>query len=186
MAAGPQLSTLISRHEIAGAVSRLAGEIGRDYEGKSPLVIAVLKGSFIFLADLVREMRIPLTLAFVEAKSYQGVATTGRPRLTHGMDDSLAEGRHVLLVEDIVDTGITADYIIRHINARMRPASLKLCALLDKPTRRRVPVHIDYRGFIVPNRFLVGYGLDLDEQYRHLPDIHVLDEKGGIMPPTAP
>ncbi len=177
MAAGPQLSTLISRHEISMTVSRLAEEIGRDYEGKSPLVIAVLKGSFIFLADLVREMRIPLTLAFVEAKSYQGVDTTGRPRLTHGIDGR-AEGRHVLLVEDIIDTGITADYIIRHINARMRPASLKLCALLDKPTRRRVPVHIDYLGFIVPDRFLVGYGLDLDEHYRHLPDIHVLDEKG--------
>ena len=117
---------------------------------------------------------MPLTLDFVEARSYQGTTSTCRVRLLRGVD-SQVEGRHVLLVEDITDTGTTANYIIKRIH-RMKPASLRVCALLDKPSRRRVPVHIDYLGYTVPDRFLVGYGLDLDEQYRHLPHIYALDE----------
>ena len=137
-------------------------------------MIAVLKGSFIFLADLVREIDMPLNVAFVEARSYRGTGTTGRVRLLRGHGASV-RGRDVLLVEDIIDTGATADYIIRSINAS-NPASLRLCALLDKPSRRRVPVQIDYLGFTVPDQFLVGYGLDVDEQYRHLPDVYVLEQ----------
>ena len=154
-------------------MTRLAAEIRRDYEGKSPLLIAVLKGSFIFLADLVREIDMPLNVAFVEVRSYRGTVTTGRVRLLRGHGASV-RGRDVLLVEDIIDTGATANYIIRSINAS-NPASLRLCALLDKPSRRRVPVQIDYLGFTVPDQFLVGYGLDVDEQYRHLPDVYVLE-----------
>ena len=170
------LSLLISRDEIAQAVSRLAGEICRDYEAGPPLLGGVLKSSFVFLADLVREIDLPLTLDFIEARSYQGTSTTGRVKLLRGLDTPV-QGRHVLLVEDIIDTGATAEHIIKRIG-RMKPASLRLCALLDKPSRRRVPVRIDYLGFTVPDRFLVGYGLDMDEGYRHLPDIYVLEEGG--------
>ena len=175
MARQPKFSLLLSRDELAGAVKRLAGEIRRDYEGKHPLFVAVLKGSFVFLADLVREIDIPLTLTFVEARSYQGSTSTGKVRLVRGMDTGV-RGSHVVLVEDVVDTGATATYLIKRIR-RMQPTSLRLCALLDKPSLRRVPVQIDYLGYTVPNRFLVGYGLDLDEGYRHLPDIYALDEE---------
>ena len=154
-------------------MTRLAAEIRRDYEGKSPLLIAVLKGSFIFLSDLVREIAMPL-VAFVEVRSYQGTGTMGRVRLLRGHGASV-RGSDVLLVEDIMDTGATSNYIIRSINAS-NPASLGLCAPLDKPSRRCVPVQIDYLGFTVPDQFLVGYGLNVDERYRHLPDVYVLEE----------
>lgn len=171
------LSLFLSREKISRTVRRLGRDIERDYAGKCPLLLGVLNGSFIFLSDLVREAGIPLTVDFVKAQSYISTESTGRVSVGAGPFGELG-GRHVLLVEDIVDTGIT----ISHLMAKLlveEPASLKLCSLLDKPSRRVVSVQIDYLGFTVPDKFIVGYGLDLDQQYRYLPDLCVLEDTGN-------
>ena len=171
------LKCLISREEIDTAVKRLAAEIRQDYRGKNPLVIGVLKGSFVFLADLVRAFDFAHEIEFVRLSSYgSGRTTTGQITMIHDLHVSI-EGRHVLVVEDIVDTGNSIEFLMNYLSEK-NPASLKLCALTDKPSRRQVDVKIDYRGFIVPNLFLVGYGLDFDEKYRNLPDICTLREVG--------
>jgi hypoxanthine phosphoribosyltransferase len=170
----PQLKILISRDEIAKAVDRLAWEIRRDYQGKQPLLIGVLKGSFVFLADLIRQLDLPLELDFVRLSSYGATCeSSGRVRIIQGVKTPIKD-RDVLVVEDIVDTGITTSFLLEYLKKK-GPASLKLCALTDKPSRRRVPVPIDYRGFTVPNKFIVGYGLDCDQKFRNLPDIHVIE-----------
>jgi len=169
-----RLTLLLSREEIARGVRRLAEEIRRDYGGRFPLLVAVLKGSFVFLSDLIRELNIPLAVDFIGAESYQSTTTTGRVRLTYKLRTPV-KGRDVLLVEDIVDTGLTVNYIMERLKA-LQPASLRLCALLDKPSRRMVAVKIDYLGFTIPDRFVVGYGLDMDQDYRYLPDIYVVQE----------
>ncbi|MFQ5860325.1 MAG: hypoxanthine phosphoribosyltransferase [Dehalococcoidia bacterium] len=176
-----RLRLLLGRGEIAEAVRRLAEQIGRDYGEASPLLIAILRGSFIFLADLVRQLTIPVTVDFLRVASYRSRDTMGRVRLLHGVR-SRVQDRHVLVVEDIVDTGLTTRFILGYLRKK-GPASLKLCTLLDKPARRQVPVTIDYLGFTVPDRYLVGYGLDLDQRYRQLPDISMLEEGDG---PEAP
>ncbi len=170
-----KLTVLISRQEIADAVQRLAGEIRRDYEGRTPLLIGVLKGAFIFTADLMRSLNMPATVDFVRVTSYDSdTTTTGRPRILQGVRSTVKD-RHILIVEDIVDTGLTT----RHLEGYLRrkgAASIKLCALLSKPSRRQVEATIDYLGFEIPDRFVVGYGLDYAEQYRYLPDVCVLEE----------
>ena len=171
-----KLVSLLTRQEIQKAVQRLAAELDRDYTDRCPLLVAVLRGSFVFLADLVRLMRTPLTIEFVRLSSYpQGAISSGRPRLVLGLPREVVEGCDVVVVEDIVDTGITTEACLRYLKRR-RPASLRVCALLDKPERRQVPVDIDYRGLVVPDRFLVGYGLDVDQQYRQLPEIYAVEE----------
>lgn len=172
-----KLELLIPREEIAQAISRLATEIRRDYQRKAPLLVGVLRGAFVFLADLVRELEIPLSIDFVEVESYRATTSMGVVRITHEVSLPV-QGRHVLVVEDIVDTGRTTSHLLEHLRRR-EPASLRLCALLDKPSRREVPVTIDYLGFTVPDRFLVGYGLDMDQQYRQLPAIYALEEGDG-------
>jgi hypoxanthine phosphoribosyltransferase len=167
---------LIHRRRITAIVKRLAAEITRDYADKNPLLVGILKGSYIFLADLVRQLDFPLEIDFIRVASYgQGrvsshsvtsVSTVGIP----------VKDRHVLLVEDIIDSGISIDYTMRSLRLE-KPASLKLCCLLDKPSRREVPVNIDYIGTTVPDKFLVGYGLDWAERYRNLPDICVLEDE---------
>jgi len=169
-----RLEPLISREEIVKAVRRLASEIRRDYREKAPLLVGVLRGAFVFLADLVRELEIPLSIDFVGVESYRATASTGVVRITHEVGLPI-EGSHVLVVEDIVDTGRTTSHLLEYLRQR-DPASLRLCALLDKPSRREVTVQIDYLGFTVPDRFLVGYGLDIDQRYRQLPDIYALEE----------
>jgi hypoxanthine phosphoribosyltransferase len=170
----PQLKILISRDEIAKAIDRLAWEIRRDYRGKQPLLIGVLKGSFVFMADLIRQLDIPLELDFVRLASYGATCeSSGRVRIIQGVKTPIKD-RDVLVIEDIVDTGITTSFLLDYLKKK-RPASLKLCALTDKPSRRRVPVPIDYRGFTVPNKFIVGYGLDCAQKFRNLPDIHVIE-----------
>ena len=171
-----RLQTFISRAEIAQGVRRLAAEIRKDYQGKNPILIGVLRGAFVFLADLIRELDIPLSIDFAGVESYRGTESTGRVRVTHPVRLPI-RGRDVLVVEDIVDTGRTTSHLLEYIRGE-GPASLRLCALLDKPSRREVQVHIDYLGFTVPDRFLVGYGLDVDQQYRYLPDIHTIEEEG--------
>jgi hypoxanthine phosphoribosyltransferase len=166
------MSLHLSREEIKKAVGCLAAEISRDYAGKQPLLLCVLKGAFIFLADLVREIDIPVTVDFIRAQSYKSSTTTGEVVLSMG-DVVDVRGRDVLVVEDIVDTGTTVSCLMDYLMIG-QPASLKLCALLDKPSRRRTSVDIDYLGFTIPDRFVVGYGTDLDEDWRYLPDIYCL------------
>jgi hypoxanthine phosphoribosyltransferase len=171
----PQLEILISRDEIAKAVNRLAREIKRDYQGKQPLLIGVLKGSFVFMADLIRRLDLPLELDFVRLSSYGAAReSSGNVRVVQRLKTPV-KGRDVLVVEDIVDTGITTSFLLDYLRKR-NPASLKLCALTDKPSRHKVPVSIDYLGFIVPDKFIVGYGIDFDEKFRYLPHIYALKD----------
>jgi hypoxanthine phosphoribosyltransferase len=175
MAFQPQLKILISRDEIAKAIARLASEIRSDYQGKQPLLIGVLKGSFVFMADLIRQLDLPLELDFVRLSSYGAAReSSGRVRVVQGVKTSI-KGRDVLVIEDIVDTGITISFLLDYLKKK-KPASLKLCTLTDKPSRRRIPVPIDYRGFTVPDKFIVGYGLDLDQRFRNLPHIYALED----------
>ena len=171
----PQLKVLSSRNEIAKAVDRLASEIKRDYQGKQPLLIGVLKGSFMFMADLIRQLDLPLELDFVRLSSYGAAKeSSGKVSVVQGLRAPI-KGRDVLVIEDIVDTGITTSFLFDYLRKK-KPASLKLCALTDKPSRHRVPVSIDYLGFTVPDRFIVGYGIDFDERFRNLPDIYALED----------
>jgi hypoxanthine phosphoribosyltransferase len=171
-----KISTLISQEELHKRVKELAQQISKDYAGRDLMIIAVLKGSFIFLADLIRELDPHVAIDFTGISSY-GASTqsSGEVRITKDLEQSVA-GRHVLLVEDIVDTGLTLRYLVDALRAR-QPASLKVCALLDKPARRRVRIGLDYYGFIIPNAFVVGYGLDYNEKYRGLPFVGVLEEE---------
>ncbi|MEE9583249.1 MAG: hypoxanthine phosphoribosyltransferase [Dehalococcoidales bacterium] len=161
---------LLGRREIEAAVSRLAAEIGKDYHDRHPILIAVLKGSFVFLADLMRRLDFPLEVEFVTLSSYgRGRQSSGRIRVVQGLAAGV-KGRHILVIEDIVDTGLTTSFLLDYLRKK-KPASLKLCSLTSKPSRRLFPVDIDYLGFTVPDKFLVGYGIDCDEQFRNLPDI---------------
>ena len=170
-----QLKILISCDEIAKAVSRLAREIERDYQDRQPLLIGVLKGSFMFMADLIRQLDLPLDLDFIRVSSYDAAReSSGKVEVVHEMKTPV-KGRDVLVVEDIVDTGITISFLLDYIKIK-QPASLKVCTLTDKPSRRRVQVPIDYRGFTVSNKFIVGYGLDCDQKFRNLPDIYTLED----------
>jgi hypoxanthine phosphoribosyltransferase len=175
MKSEPKPKVLFSQKEIAATVKQLATEINRDYRGKSPVLIGILKGSFIFMADLVRLLNLSLEVDFVRLSSYgSGQESSGQIKVVSGLSTPV-KGRDVLVIEDIVDTGLTVAFLLNYLRKK-RPSSLKLCALADKPSRRRVPLTIDYLGFTVPNKFLVGYGLDWDEKYRHLPDICVIEE----------
>jgi hypoxanthine phosphoribosyltransferase len=170
-----KLKILLTRQEIETTVKRLAVEISQDYAGKQPLLISILKGSFMFMADLIRLLDFALEVEFINLSSYgAGTESSGRVRVVQGLRAKL-RGRHVLVIEDIVDTGLTVAYLLEYLKKR-KPASLKLCVLTDKSSRRKVPVEIDYRGFTVPDKFIVGYGLDWDEKYRNLPDICYLED----------
>jgi len=170
-----QPKTLITSDEIRNAVARLAGEISRDYKGKQPLLISILKGSFVFMADLIRQLDLPLEVDFVTLSSYSAAReASGKVRVVQGLRTQI-KGRDVLVIEDIVDTGTTISFLLDYLRKR-KPASLRLCSLTDKPSRRRVPVSIDYLGFTLPDKFIVGYGLDWNEKFRYLPDICFLEE----------
>jgi len=170
------LRCLYNRAEIEAAVSRLASEISRDYQNKHPVLIGILKGVFIFMSDLVRSLDFPLELEFVRLSSYgSDRQTSGKVKVVQGLSCPI-RNRDVLVVEDIVDTGITVAFLMDYLKKK-RPSSLRLCALTDKPSRRRVPVTIDYLGFSVPDKFVVGYGLDFDELYRNLPYVGVMRGK---------
>lgn len=172
------LHCFISRGEIDAAVFRLASEITRDYRDKNPLLIGILKGSFIFLADLVRKLDFPLEIDFVRLSSYGvGQESAGKIEVKHDIGADVMD-RHVLVVEDIVDTGLTVAFFMEYLNKR-HPASLRLCALTEKPSRRKTKIDFDYLGFNVPDKFMVGYGLDSAEKYRNLPDICYLEGQYG-------
>lgn len=166
---------IISRRQIAERVEALAREIRRDYRNKHPLLIGVLKGSFVFLSDLIRALDIPLEIDFVRLSSYgAGTKSSGKVKVVQGLKTDI-KGRHVLVIEDIVDTGLTISFFLDYLRRR-RPASLKLCTLFDKPSRREVPVPVDYLGFSIEDYFVVGYGLDFNERFRYLPDLCALEE----------
>ena len=174
MIAQAKLHILFTRQEIESTVSRLAAEIRKDYQDRHPLLIGILKGSFMFMADLVRLLDFPLEVEFIRLSSYgKGSQTSGKIKVVHGLSSPI-KGRNVLVIEDIVDTGLSTSFLLDYLKKK-KPASLKLCALTDKPSRRQIPVTIDYLGFTVPNKFIVGYGIDYDEKFRNLPDIHVLE-----------
>ena len=164
---------LFTQDQVVARVQELAAQITRDYAGKTPLVVGVLRGSFIFMADLVRHLDLPLTLDFMAASSYgAGTTSSGLVNIRLDLHDDIA-GRDVLLVEDILDTGNTLSKLVAELKGR-HPASLKLCVLLDKPERRTRPLEADYVGFTIPDAFVVGCGLDYDQKYRQLPYIGVL------------
>ena len=170
----PQPKVLLAQQKINQAVAKLAAEINRDYGDKQPLLIGILKGSFVFMADLVRHLDLPLELDFVKLSSYgAGTRTSGKVKVVQGLKTEI-KGRDVIVVEDIVDTGLTVSFVMEYLRKK-KPASLRLCALVDKPSQHRVPVTIDYLGFTVPDKFIVGYGIDWNEQFRHLRDICIID-----------
>ncbi len=162
---------LLTEEEIQAKVKELARQISNDYEGRELLVVGLLKGAFMFFPDLVRHIQVPLTIDFIIASSYAKTDTTGEVKIHCDMREEI-EDRDVLIVEDIVDTGITLNYLRERFLARL-PRSLKICALLDKTDRRIVDVPIDYKGFEIPNEYVVGYGLDYDNKYRNLPYIAI-------------
>lgn len=165
--------TLFSQEEIDRRLGELAAEINRDYAGKEPMLISVLRGSFVFMADLTRKITLPCTVDFMAVSSYgKGTTSSGQVQITKDLSDDI-EGKDILVVEDILDSGNTLSYLMKLLQAR-HPASIRLCTLLDKPERRVVPVQADYVGFTIPDEFVVGYGLDYAEKYRNLPYIGVL------------
>lgn len=166
---------LISREEIAARVVELGQSISREHSGGVPLLVGVLKGAAVFMADLIRAIPSPVAIDFMAVSSY-GPATrsSGAVRLTADLSMSI-EGRDVILVEDIVDSGRTIHYLRRNLETR-HPRSLEVCTLLDKVERRQVEVTLDYVGFVIPDRFVVGYGFDLAGHYRGLPEIHALED----------
>lgn len=164
---------LVTGEEIRTRLAELGKLLDADYAGESPLLVGVLKGAFMLMSDLVRHMHTPVSVDFMACSSYgSATRTSGVVRILKDLDTDI-EGRHVLLVEDIVDSGLTLDYLMKNLRAR-RPASLEVLALLTKPAARRVEVPIRYRGFEVPDVFVVGYGLDYAERYRNLPFVGTL------------
>lgn len=168
------MKRLFAEGEVRRRVNRMAREISRDFAGREVLLVGVLKGAFIFLSDLSRRLAFPVKVDFIRLASYGGgTESSGKVRITKDLEIS-PRGRDVLVVDDIVDTGVTLEYLFRRLKAR-RPRSLKSVVLLDKPSRRKVPFRPDYAGFTIPDRFVVGYGLDFKEEYRNLRGIYVLE-----------
>jgi hypoxanthine phosphoribosyltransferase len=164
---------LLESAKIQMRVKQLGAQITADYRGKAPHLIGILKGAAIFHSDLIRSIDLGVTIDFIAVESYGASShSSGEVRILKDLDESL-EGRDVLLVEDILDTGLTLDYLIKNLQSR-GPGSIKVVALLNKPSRRKVEVNVDYIGFEIPDQFVVGYGLDFGQRYRNLPDICIL------------
>jgi len=169
------VTTLITAEAVAKRIKEIAEQITAEYDGKPVTLVCVLKGAVIFMVDLARMLPMPVEFDFMDISSYgAGMESSGHIKINKDLEHSL-EGKHVLLVEDIVDSGRTLSHLIKYLNAK-NPASLKLCTLLDKPERRVVDdVAVDYVGFVIPDKFVVGYGLDYDQRYRNLPYIGVVN-----------
>lgn len=172
----PSFRVLLSAEQIQKRIAEMGAEIDRDYPGGEPIyLIAVLKGAFIFMADLSRAMKTPARIEFIGISSYgKGKTSSGQVQLTKDLDAPI-EGHHVIIVEDILDTGITLNYLTT-LMAQRKPKSLRIVTLLDKPERRQSPVKANYIGFTIPDEFVVGYGLDYAEDYRNLKDVCVMGE----------
>jgi hypoxanthine phosphoribosyltransferase len=165
----------LTTEQIHEKVTELADRISRDYAGKEILAVGILKGSFMFFADLIRALKTPVTVDFIVASSYLKSTSTGEVKIHYDIKEDIA-GKHVLLIDDIIDTGISLNHIRERILSR-GPASLKICIFLDKKERRMVDIPIDYIGFEIPNQFVVGYGLDYDNNYRNLPYITIFKKE---------
>lgn len=163
---------LISAEELEAHVAEIGAQISRDFEGKDPIFIGVLKGCFIFMADLMRHVTINCSMDFMAVSSYSGTTSTGAVKINKDLSEDI-EGRHIIIVEDILDSGITLNYLKNFLMVR-RPASISIATLMDKPARRKADVYADYSCFEIPDAFVVGYGLDYNERYRNLPYIGVL------------
>jgi hypoxanthine phosphoribosyltransferase len=174
MVTEPTIRCLLSAETVSGRVRELAQQIAADYQDRPTILIGVLKGSWVFLADLVRTLKLPVRCDFVKLSSYgNNTASTGQ--LQFQLDMTLpAEGQHLLVVEDIVDTGLSTAWLLDHLRQK-NPASLRLCVLLDKPSRRQADVKIDYHGFTIADHFVVGYGIDCAERYRELPYVGYIE-----------
>lgn len=167
---------LITQEELQAKVEELGKRISQDYAGKELLMVCILKGAVVFYADLVRHISIPITMDFMAVSSYgDATKSSGAVMILKDLERNIAD-KHVLIVEDIVDTGLTLKYLVENLKAR-NPLSIKICTLLDKPERRAADVKVDYNGFTIPDAFVVGYGLDYGEAYRHLPCVCVLKPK---------
>ena len=167
------LKVLLDEETIHARVAELGAQITRDYAGKTPFFLGVLKGCYVFMSDLVRQVDLPCTMDFMAVSSYgSGTSTTGAVRITKDLNQDI-EGRDLIIVEDILDSGVTLSYLKNYLGNR-NPASIRIVTLLDKPARRRADIYADYFGFTVPDEFVVGYGLDYAEYYRNLPYIGVL------------
>jgi hypoxanthine phosphoribosyltransferase len=174
MSDNDKLSILYSREEIAAKIKSLAKDIKRDYQDKNPILISILKGSFMFMADLVRELDFPLEVEFVRFSSYgKEKKSCGEINVIQGVTFEV-ENRHVLIIDDIVDSGLTCNFL-KDILVEKKAASVKVCALSSKPSQHTEHVDIDYSGLIIPDKFVVGYGLDFNQKYRNLPDIYILE-----------
>lgn len=166
-------SVLFSAEQLKRRVREIAAEIEKDYAGKEIMLISVLRGSFVFMADLCRAIDLPCTIDFMSVSSYgKGTTSSGQVQITKDLSEDIS-GRHVIVIEDILDSGNTLSYLLRLLEHR-HPASIRLCTLLDKPDRRTKPVQVHYSGFTIPDAFVVGYGLDYAEKYRNLPYIGIL------------
>ena len=161
--------TLISREQLSSRIKELASQINKDFQGQEIVLVGILKGSFMFLADLAREINVPVKIEFMSVSSYEGTKSSGQLRINWDIGRDL-EGENIIVVEDIVDTGLTIDYLIKYFSVR-NPKSVKICSLLSKPASYKLDHKIDYVGFEISNEFVIGYGLDLDGKYRELPEI---------------
>ncbi len=169
-----KISVLIPEEDIEKRVRELADEISKDYAGEEVLLICILKGSVFFTCELAKRLSVPVKLDFMSVSSYgNGTVSSGRVKIVKDLDDSI-EGKNVIVIEDIIDSGRTLAHLLAVLNVR-NPKSIKLCTLLDKPSRREVEVKVDYTGFSIPDAFVVGYGLDYAQQYRNLPYVGVLE-----------
>ncbi len=165
-------SVFFTEEAIAEKVAELGAQISKDFEGKDPIFVGVLKGCFVFMADLMRHVTIPCSVDFMGVSSYKGTTSTGAVEIQKDLKENI-EGRHIIMVEDILDSGLTLSYLKQHLEGR-KPASFTIATLMDKPSRRKAPVYAQYSCFEVPDAFVVGYGLDYNERYRNLPYIGVL------------
>ena len=166
---------LLSQEQLEQRVAQLGAEITRDFAGRAPLFVGVLKGCFVFMADLMRHVDLPCSIDFMAVSSYgSGTKTTGAVKIIKDLNQDI-EGRDIILVEDILDSGVTLHYLTEYLSVR-KPATITIATLMDKPSRRKAPVFARYSGFEIPDAFVVGYGLDYDERYRNLPYIGVLKE----------
>lgn len=165
-------SVLLSEEEIQREVAKIGAQISKDFAGKEPIFVGVLKGCFIFMADLMRYVTINCSMDFMAVSSYSGTTSTGAVKINKDLSEDI-EGRHLILVEDILDSGVTLNYLKNYLMVR-RPASITIATLMDKPARRKADIYADYSCFEIPDAFVVGYGLDYNEKYRNLPYIGVL------------
>ena len=164
---------LYTEEELRSRVKDLGAQITADYAGKFPMLISILRGSYIFMADLTRAIHLPVTVDFMAVSSYgAGTVSSGQVEIKKDLSDPI-EGRDLIIVEDILDSGNTLHYLMKVLQAR-KPASIRICTLMDKPDRRTKPITADYVGFTIPDAFIVGYGLDYDEKYRNLPYVGIL------------